>query len=693
MKNFFIKALLAICFFLVTPVKADVRSATEPPLQQAINPQKNDQDLANLYKEIPDLNDKEALRKYLEKRLSITQRADMTPEEISTPRSISMVDVNNLKEKQKDTLSAYEKIYQERMKQASGNSPLNADTKIDGEFYEFIPSPTGSEQFIPDFPYVTIKLSDKKEIMAPAEEHIAYLLTTINIEANGLLNISEKIILVSNNEYFPAGFFRILPKYSYSRNNKKRRYDITLKSVTINDEEYPYKITEIGNYLYIEPKKPLNLPTGIYTYEFNYLVDRAIWHYENFDELYWDITAKTIINVIGSANALVTLPTGKEFLAQNAIVSTKTDLHPTRVVITSLAQNILGFSDTEALGVGDDIHLYITLAKGTLIAPDFTKKYLWFIQDYGAVFFALLSLLAIWLAYRISLKQIRYNKDKTKASLRRTPAIFRLINSNVFDTRSLFAEMLDLASKNIIALSDQEKTPIFIKKTDNLKKLPKAAQKLIGILFPGTETSLPATELSKLKLKRAYSYLKKHTYKELTLYKLKLNSLYILSSTLMLLCCIIATSSIAVNPWHTFLVISICCLLISPFIFVLGLKFKRKTTNIAIRLLSGFLILIIGAWMSIYTSGLYTVLIIISIACIISYSHAFSRRSGLLRNKIKETEEYKSYLQKNPELTAKAADFQVRAPYIYAFELENKYKTVTLFSSLKDFENILKSTK
>jgi hypothetical protein len=529
--------------------------------------------------------------------------------------------------------------------------------------------------------------------MAPAEEHIAYFLTTLDIEATGLVNVTEEIIFVSNNESFPQGFFRILPKYSYSRNNNKRRYDITLKSVTINDEEYPYKITEIGNYLYIEPKKPLNLPTGIYTYKFNYLVDRAVWYYKNFVELYWDITGKTIINVVGSANALVTLPTGKEFMAQYAIASTGAGLDPKRVTITSLSQNALGFADTEALAVGDDVHINITLDKDTLITPSFTKKYFWFIQDYGALLFALLALLAIIGAYHISLKQIRQNKDKTKATIKRTPALFRLINSNVYDVRSLISEIADLMSKNIITLTENNAVPVFIKKTDNLKKLPKAAQKLMKILFPGAETSLPATELSKLRLKRAYSYLKKQVYGELTLYKLKLNSLYILSSMLMLLFGIIATAIISINPWHTFWIISICSILMSPFIFIMGIKFKRKVFNIIAKLFSAIVILFIAGWMTIYTSKIYAVLIIISIAYIISYSRAFSRRSGLLRNKIKETEEYKSYLQKNPELTINARDFQTKIPYIYAFELENKYKTASVFSLLGIFESILKPTK
>ena len=49
-----------------------------------------------------------------------------------------------------------------------------------------------------------------------------------------MLRVTEEFIFISNNESFPNGFFRILPKYNYSRNGDRRRTDITLESVTVN---------------------------------------------------------------------------------------------------------------------------------------------------------------------------------------------------------------------------------------------------------------------------------------------------------------------------------------------------------------------------------------------------------------------------------------------------------------------------
>jgi len=693
MKKFFTGILLTALCLISSESFASVISAAESNSMPKIDLKKSRQDLERVYKKLPDINDKEAMGAYIKERLKVVQHADMTEEEASRPGSVSLVDTNKLKQNQQQTLSAYEKIYNESMKKASETGTLNENTELTGTFFRPITQPENPEQFVPDFPYINIKLSDNREIMAPAEEHIAYLLSTIKIEASGLLKVTEEFVFVSNNSIFPQGFFRILPKYTYSRNNHKRRIDLTLNSVTVNNEEVPYKVTEIGDYLYIEPQKPLELPTGVYTYRFNYYIDRAIWFYDNFAELYWGLTARTLPDVVGSANAVVILPTNNEFLAQNAIVSTRDGIFPERVTIANIEKNVLAFADTEALGTGDEIHLFLTLNKNTLIAPDLLTRYLWFVQDHGMVLFALLALLAIFLSYRISLKQIRQNQDKTNAVIKKTPAVFRLINTGIYDKRSLLAEILNLTNKNIISLATVNGEPTLIKKTDNLSKLSKTEQKLIKKLFPTTETILSASAASSLKLQRAYKFLARKIYQDYTLYLLKLNRYYLTFGFAMLICGIFAASAIAVNPTHTFWVIFVCTALMLPYCYLLEHTFKHKTVNIVLKIFSGLAVLGIAAWMSIYTSYTYAAIILISLGIIFYYHRLFCRRNGLLRNKVKETEEYKSYLQKNTELTVAARDFNSKIPYIYAFGLENKFKDVAIFSQIEEFAPFITATK
>ena len=693
MKNFFILLLCATNLFFSNPVHAAIIPITEPQKPLITSPHQIE-GLTKMLKQLPDADDPRAIKDFLKKRLKKIMPANLTPEEAYSPTGISIVDVEEIRNKNKKTISAYEKIYNESMKKAGTmDTTINQDTQIDGKFYKLVSDTPNTEPLVPDFPYVKVKLTDKKEILAPANEHFPYILTTIEIEPTGLLRVTEEFIFISNNESFPEGFFRILPKYNYSSNGNKRRNDITLTSVTINKKEYPYKITEIGNYLHIEPQTPLNLPTGIYNYKFNYLLDRKIWHYDEFDEFYWDITANTLKNIVGSANAVVILPTGKKFMAQNAIVNTKNNLNSKRVRINYLAPNILGFADTEALDVGEDVHLYITLEKGTLLSPDFSKRYLWFMHDYGGILFAIFALLVILFSYHVSYKQIRHNQDKTNIRLKKTPMMFRYLNQNTFDKFALGAELLNLCSKNILSIQPKNDTAVLIKKTDDLKKLSAYELKLVNKLFPDNATALEANEESVLKLKRAYNFLKRTIHLQFNLLKLKLNSLYLLCGLVMLLIGEFCTSLLSVNPTHTFIVIFTCGILNFIYMVIYNLEFKKTWLRIIIKTLAIVSIILIGGWLSIYTSTLYALILAGSCAVIIYYTHLFSKRNGLLRNKIKETEELKSYLQKNPEFTETARDFNTKIPYILAFNLEFKYKNTQEFDLIKYFLGQISTNK
>lgn len=695
MKSFFYCLTAVSVLLLCQPAEAGVQSAAEPPSVQPVSQEQRINDLKRLYSELPDISKPEILKSYLRKRLQNAIQAQVSESEIATPSSTSIVNAKEIKAREEQTLSSYEKIYHDSMQKAGDtDNELNSDIRLEGTFYRYKEETKAPQTpFVPDFPYVTVKLSDNREILAPADEHLPYLLTTVRIEPTGLLRVTEEFVFISNNEGFPQGFFRILPKYNCSRYNKCRRTDITLEAVTVNGEEKPYKMSENGNYLYIEPVKPLELPTGIYTYRFKYTLDRVIWNYDNYDELTWDITARTLKNVVGSANAVIILPSNQTFLAQNAIASIAGETDYKRVTITSLAPNSLAFADTNALGVGDDIHLFVELEKGTLVPPDFSKKYQWFIHDYGANLFAILALLAILLAYRISLIQIRRQQDKTSVYLKRTPSLFRLLNANVFDARSLLSEILNLCEKNILELRRQEKSSLLIKKTDNLKKLSLIEQKIITALFPGQETALPALPESQLKLERAYKKLRFFVYKQYHLFKLKLNLPYIVFSILMLTCGIIGTAALAVSPAATFWTVWIFTLLFFPCIGLLSISFHHKLVNGVVKFAVALLILVIAGIIGIYTSNFYAVLMFLSVYTITAYYRYFSRRSGLLRNKIKETEDYKLYLQKNPELAKTGRDFNVRCPYILAFALEDKYPDVLEFSLITDFFHLLPKTE
>lgn len=136
MKSFFIRLLAAWLFAAPYTVSAGVRSASAPLDILPVNPEKRLNEMKKLYEEMPDLNNKNDVRAYLSKRLRLTTPADIDPNEAAIPSATSIVNPDEIKQKEEATLSAYEKIYRESMRNAgSVGDTINENVELQGTFY------------------------------------------------------------------------------------------------------------------------------------------------------------------------------------------------------------------------------------------------------------------------------------------------------------------------------------------------------------------------------------------------------------------------------------------------------------------------------------------------------------------------------------------------------------------------------
>ena len=97
MKNFFAYLLFAAIISISNNTHAGVRSAAEPVDTKPVNFSTLQKDTEKLYKEIPDINDKKAIQKYLQNRIKITATANINENEVSNPSSTSIVNTEELK--------------------------------------------------------------------------------------------------------------------------------------------------------------------------------------------------------------------------------------------------------------------------------------------------------------------------------------------------------------------------------------------------------------------------------------------------------------------------------------------------------------------------------------------------------------------------------------------------------------------
>lgn len=579
-----------------------------------------------------------------------------------------------IQEMQNQQKSTFEKIYDAAMQRISGEEN---NQNYGGQTVFYTQNTSNNDNYAnvgDNIDVINIMLPDGKQAMVPAAEHIPFLFTSIKILPTGLIQVEEEITVVANGQKLKNGLIKILPKFSTSRSKVRKKIDIDLIEVLVNDSPVLHTLEEIGDKIYIKPQEKYTLAPGVYTYKFNYLLDRKLWYYDDFTEFYWDITGGYLNLVITSANAVVSIPEGNKFLSQTSFIGSGKNLSGERTRIMSFSPNTIGFSSSTPVLPGESLHTLVSLDKNSLLPPDINRKILWLIVDYGDIMFALFGLVAISLSYFISWHHIKNNKSKINTSFKNSAYSMRYFLKNAFDKKSFVAFLLELYKKQYIDIKQQENNILLVKKTDNLSYLSKGEKKALNNMFLGKDSVIQVSNINNLKFKRAYNDLSKTLTKNIKVLNLKLNLTYLFFSIGMLILSEIAISMLGINTLQTMIVLLSSSSTVAFYIYMLRRKFNSKILGYVIKTF-GIIFIIFGIlMMSIYIHLLSAIFIVATIYIIFRYSSLFGTRNGLIKNRIAETQKLKSYLQDNVQLVSISKDFATHQANIYAFELSNLYE-------------------
>ena len=679
------KLFSAICFSFIFPVfsvlaattelnsidELRVREAQMPKAAEIINDPR-----------IPSGENKEEMDNFIKERLKtvVVTKLDEN-EDLDNLKSIDVQHsaeyVDMIKESKKST---FEKIYDNALKRLyspQSSSPEDINEPYNDVYYYINDKPSVEEQKkeweAPDFPVVNVELPNGTKTLAPAKEHIPYLFSKIEILPTGLIGINETITVVANGDKLKNGLSRAISKYSTSRIGVRNKIDLTLLSVTINGQEIPYKAEEVGDKIILTPKEDYTLAPGIYTYNFSYLIDRQLWHYDEFNEFYWDVTGSSWNLVVTNAGASVSLPGTQPPLSQNILLGYPGNLTTEGAFVTMGKDNTLGFAAQVPLFVGEGMHLIVSLPKNNLLPPDLSKRFSWFIADYGDIVFALAALAAILISYIISWKYINSGRSRLKTGIRRTAPMLRYLIKGTFDTVSFVSYLLELFRKNIIDIQESDGEIMLIKKTDNLKSLDRREHKAVNHLFPGKESVIRVNAQNQLKFKRAFKLIEKNTHSLFKSLSLKLSAGYLFFSIGMLLLAEAAIAAISVNFGQLFIIELAGSVTLAFYIWILKLKFKSAPVAWLSKIFALFIIVFTLMVLSIYIHLVSALLILTMIYVIFAYTGIFVKRNGLMKNNIKDALAFRDYLIDNAATLCLGRDFAAQQANVFALDIAKKY--------------------
>lgn len=679
------KLFLAICFSLLTTsgfVHAETTELNSVDELQAREAQMPKDAEPVIDPRIPTGENREEMDEFIKQRLKTVVLTKLDEnEDLNNLKSIDVQHsteyLNMLKENKKST---FEKIYDNAMNRLSGSqNAASGDTNepYDDVYYYINDKPTTEEEKKewqkPDFPVINVMLPNGEKILAPAKEHIPYLFSQIEILPNGLINVNETVVVIANGDKLKDGLTRSVPKYSTSRLNVRNKVDLTLMSVSVNGQDIPYKAEEIGNRIMLTPKQEYTLEPGIYTYQFNYILDRQLWYYDDFNEFYWDVTGSSRDLVVARTGASVSIPGDLAPLSQNVILGYPGQLTTEGAFVTTGRNNTMGFAAQVPLFIGEGMHIIISIPKADFIPPDWSKKFSWFIADYGDIIFSLAGLAAILISYILSWKYITGGRSKLKTGLRRTAPVLRYLSKGIFDKVSFISYLLELFRKNIIDIQESSGEILLIKKTDNLSSLDRREKKAMEHLFPGKESVIKVNAQNLLKLKRAFKLIEKNTAGKFKNLSLKLNLGYLFFSIGMMISAEAAIAMLSVNFLQIFTVELACSITLAFYVWILKLKFQRRFIGILSKIFAVFIIFFSLAILSIYIHPLAAIIILTMIYVIFSYTAIFAKRSGLLKNSIKEVQGYRDYLIDNAAALSLGRDFLAQQANIFAMDISRKF--------------------
>ena len=609
-------------------------------------------------------------KKYLIERLRSAVIMKQDPNSGSYGGNATSVVEDKLPDEYKEK-TFYEQVYEEAIKRATAKPDSDSqilDPRIlQPELWEKNPQSQSSSNTIA----VALPPYDEK-VLVPPYEHIPYLFTKIEVLPSGLLKIDETIMVISNGQKLRYPLSKALPTHMVDRDGKGHKIDVTINEVTINGHPVDYKLISKGGNIIITPNTNIPLDAGIYKYEFSYVVDRQIAHYEKFDELNWDVSGGNWNLIISRIGATVILPHDKEALAQRALVGYPFHYSHERAIMKREAKNIIGFSSKVPLFIAEGMPITVILPKEVVEKISLSKQLDLLLLDYGTIIIPLLGFLMIAISYIFSWKYIQKNNKKLPIKLNRTPYMLRLLLNQKFDKRAFGAFLLDMFKKNIIDIQRNEKQIMLIKRTDNLRRLPKKERKALQTIF-AKESVFIINSTSMPILKKAMELVAQNTVSTLKLFTFKLSSLYLLFGCGMLIFTELFTVYTMIESSKRFSAMLAVTISIAVYLILFTIKWKKKWLDLLIKLFSTSMILFNFVMLSGICSLGGALLVLMSCITIIFFNNLYRQRNGLIKANIAEAKQLQNYLTENSENIILGRNFINHQANIFATETENKY--------------------
>ncbi len=304
-----------------------------------------------------------------------------------------------------------------------------------------------------------------------ASERILDFRSYIVVHADSTMTVTETITVRSAREEIKRGIVRDFPTTYRDRFGNTVRVGFEVKEVLRNGRTEPYhqKAARNGQKIFIG-QKDVYLDPGVYTYTITYNTDRQLGYFQDFDELYWNVTGNGWTFPIDRAEAVVVLPEGAKVIQYAAYTGPMGAKGRDFQVSRDRAGNIV-FTTTRGLNSREGLTIAVAWPKGLVAEPSRDEKLGYFFRDNLSTLAALLGILGTC-AY-FFLVWIRVGRDPASGTIIplftpprgfSPPGVRYLMNMG-YDQKAFAAAVVDMAVKGYLNIEEEEDGDYTLRRT------------------------------------------------------------------------------------------------------------------------------------------------------------------------------------------------------------------------------------
>lgn len=221
-------------------------------------------------------------------------------------------------------------------------------------------------------------VSAETEDFSFSEEAIFSFVSDITVNTDNSIDVIEKIIYHTGSQE-RHGIYRDI--YPYSSTGSK----MEIQDVSVVDESgtpFVFEVYNEGKNLRIKIGDPNQTFTGQKKYIIKYHATRATAQFEDFDEIYWNVTGNEWLMPIYTTSVSVTLPGGTKPLQSACYYGPKGSTEQCK--LDNNTNGIHTFDLSASLNIGDGLTVAVGFPKGVVTPYTWAEKYLdnllpWFI--------------------------------------------------------------------------------------------------------------------------------------------------------------------------------------------------------------------------------------------------------------------------------------------------------------------------